>query len=113
MTGKNLILSIDVLSLFCMLRWWKDLKLAEKVNFFRDRTVENALWIIGMIFEPQHSCCRIMEFKIFNLYTLLDDTYDVFGTLDELELFTAAFERYVDISQALLILIVTLILGWQ
>ncbi|GMN65389.1 hypothetical protein TIFTF001_034452 [Ficus carica] len=58
------------------------------------RLVENTLWNTGMIFEPQHSYCRDMVSKVFNLLALLDDTYDVYGTLDELVLLTSAIESW-------------------
>lgn len=90
-----IILTIVVSSLFGLyiIRWWRDLKITEKMSFFRDRLVENTLWNLGMVFEPQHAYCRIMESKVFNFMAMLDDTYDTYGALHELELLTTAFER--------------------
>ncbi|KAH0647128.1 hypothetical protein KY290_033128 [Solanum tuberosum] len=45
------------------------------------------------MFEPQYSNSRRMLTKVAALGTLIDDIYDVYGTLDELELFTDAVER--------------------
>lgn len=45
--------------------------------------------------EPQHSKCRKGVTKGFAMLTIIDDIYDVYGTLDELELFTDAIERLV------------------
>lgn len=53
----------------------------------------NFLWTIGTGFEPEFSYCRRMITKINSFITILDDIYDVYGTLDELELFTKAIER--------------------
>ncbi|KAM3291283.1 (-)-camphene/tricyclene synthase, chloroplastic isoform X1 [Capsicum chacoense] len=75
-------------------RWWKNSCLAEKLSFTRDRIVEAFLWIAGMMFEPQkNQNCRIMLAKVTAMATVIDDIYDVYGTLDELELFTHAVER--------------------
>ncbi|CAN1288470.1 Probable terpene synthase 3 [Linum perenne] len=51
-------------------KWWIDLDFATKLSFARDSTI---------------------------LVSITDDMYDVHGTIDELELFTAAVERW-DIS---------------
>ncbi|KAF8409089.1 hypothetical protein HHK36_005162 [Tetracentron sinense] len=77
-----------------MSRWWTDLGLGKKLNFARDRLMENFLWTVGMTFEPQFGYCRKMSTKINALLTTIDDIYDVYGTLDELELFTDAVERW-------------------
>ena len=77
-----------------MVRWWKKTGLGEKLNFARDRVVENFFWTVGDIFEPQFGYCRRMSAMVNCLLTSIDDVYDVYGTLDELELFTDAVERF-------------------
>ncbi|PHT30254.1 (-)-camphene/tricyclene synthase, chloroplastic [Capsicum baccatum] len=74
-------------------RWWKSSCLAEKLPFARDRIVEAFLWIVGTMFEPQHSNFRRMLTKVAALVTAIEDIYDVYGTLDELEVFTHAVRR--------------------
>ena len=78
-----------------MQRWWKSTGLAENLSFARDRLMENFLWTVGVIFQPQFGYCRRMSTKVNALITTIDDVYDVYGTLDELELFTDAVERLV------------------
>ena len=55
--------------------------------------MENFLWTVGMIFEPQDGYCRRMSTKVITFINIIDDIYDVYGTLDELELFTDAVDR--------------------
>ncbi|XP_065874825.1 terpene synthase 10-like [Euphorbia lathyris] len=74
--------------------WWKSTCLAEKLRFSRDRIVENFLWTVGVMYEPRFSYCRRMATKINALVTTIDDIYDVYGTLEELELFTDAVQRW-------------------
>ena len=78
-----------------MKRWWKNTKLGENLIFARDRLMENFFWAMGMIDQPQFGCCRINLTKLGSLITIVDDVYDVYGTLDELKLFIDAIERYV------------------
>ncbi|KAM3290181.1 vetispiradiene synthase 3 isoform X2 [Capsicum chacoense] len=74
--------------------WWKDLKLVSELPYIRDRIVECFLCAIGVYFEPQYSQARIMLTKCIVMLSVLDDTYDSYGTLDELLLFTKAVERW-------------------
>ncbi|CAD5189752.1 unnamed protein product [Musa acuminata subsp. malaccensis] len=75
-------------------RWWTDIGLANRLPFFRDRLVENYLWTVGWAFEPQFSSYREIQTKANCFITMIDDVYDVYGTLDELELFTDAVDRW-------------------
>ncbi|CAN1197885.1 Alpha-terpineol synthase, chloroplastic [Linum perenne] len=78
--------------------WWKDLGLKEEMEFARDPLVESFLWAIGMTSHPQMGECRIAMAKVAILVHIIDDVYDVYGFLDELELFTTAIDRW-DISE--------------
>lgn len=63
------------------------------MSFARDQLMENFYWTVGIGFEPELSYFRRMGTKIVALITMIDDVYDVYGTLDELKLFTNAIER--------------------
>ncbi|XP_020100943.1 terpene synthase 10-like [Ananas comosus] len=82
-------------------RWWSNLGLWEKLSFSRDRLAENYLWPVGWAFEPKNSTFRLAQTKANCLITAIDDIYDVYGSLDELELFTEAVDRWdaLDIKQ--------------
>lgn len=68
--------------------------LAKKLSFARDRSTECYFWALGMASDPQFCNCRQELAKVAAFITIVDDVYDVYGTLDELELFTEAVERY-------------------
>ncbi|XP_050227766.1 probable terpene synthase 6 [Mercurialis annua] len=74
-------------------RWWKDIDLPKQLPYARDRLVETYFWAIGAHFEPQFSYARLMVLMYTTLETMMDDTYDAYGTLEELQQFTAAFQR--------------------
>ncbi|XAR68586.1 (-)-alpha-terpineol synthase [Bertholletia excelsa] len=75
-------------------RWWKRIGLAEKLSFARDRLMENFLWNVGVNFKPQFGHFRRTMTVVYYLITVIDDVYDVYGTLDELELFTDVVQRW-------------------
>ncbi|RWR98310.1 terpene synthase 10-like protein [Cinnamomum micranthum f. kanehirae] len=50
------------------------------------------LLALGVMFEPQFGYPRVELAKVFQLITTIDDIYDVFGSLDELECFTDAVD---------------------
>ncbi|KAL5568181.1 hypothetical protein UlMin_024756 [Ulmus minor] len=75
-------------------RWWKNTGVGQELEFARDRLMENFLWTVGVVFEPQFGYCRRVSTQVNALITVIDDIYDVYGTLEELELFTDAVERW-------------------
>ncbi|XP_068667821.1 (-)-alpha-terpineol synthase-like [Aristolochia californica] len=74
--------------------WWKSLDLGVKMRFVRDRCMESFLCAAGMFPEPGLAICRKQLTKIFKLIVVIDDLYDVYGKLDELEVFTEAVQRW-------------------
>ncbi|KAL2466317.1 Terpenoid synthase 17 [Abeliophyllum distichum] len=79
-------------------RWWKDLDLVSKLPYARDRVVECFFWAMGVYHEPQYSVARIMLTKTIAMTSIIDDTYDAYGVVEELEVFTEAIQRW-DISE--------------
>lgn len=71
-----------------MCRWWGELDFKSKASFSRDRLMENYLWAMGISYEPQFSECRIGLTKFVCILSAIDDMYDVYGFLEELEHFT-------------------------
>ncbi|XP_057968279.1 (-)-germacrene D synthase-like [Malania oleifera] len=93
----NLLQKVHQRELGDITKWWKDLDFANKLSFGRDRVVECYFWILGVYFEPQYSLARRILTKVIAMTSFMDDIYDVYGTLEELELLTNAIERW-DIS---------------
>ncbi|XP_042478646.1 (-)-germacrene D synthase-like [Macadamia integrifolia] len=75
-------------------RWWKELDFATKLPYARDRLVECYFWIVGVYFETYYSLARVFFTKVVAMTSIIDDTYDAYGTLEELKLFTDATERW-------------------
>ncbi|XP_057997684.1 probable terpene synthase 6 [Hevea brasiliensis] len=74
-------------------RWWKELDLAKGLPYVRDRIAEGFFESAGVQFEPNFALSRILLTKCIQILALVDDTYDSYGTLQELQCFTDALER--------------------
>ncbi|CAK9142772.1 unnamed protein product [Ilex paraguariensis] len=90
----NLLHKVHQKELSGITRWWKDLDFSRKLPFARDRLVECYFWILEVYFEPQYSISRKILTKVIYMTSIVDDIYDVWGTLEELVLFTDAIERW-------------------
>ncbi|KAJ4849620.1 hypothetical protein Tsubulata_044566 [Turnera subulata] len=91
----NIVQSIYQQEMRSLTEWWVDLDFATKVPpFFRDRLIECFFWALGTFPEPELSMSRIIISKFGQCFSVIDDMYDVYGRIDELELFTEAIERW-------------------
>ncbi|PIA45786.1 hypothetical protein AQUCO_01600197v1 [Aquilegia coerulea] len=90
----NIVQASHQMEVTDLTRWWKNLGLSKKLPFTRDRLVECFLWTLGIAYEPEYKSLRKGITKLLILITTIDDIYDVYATLDEAKLFTAAVERW-------------------
>ncbi|KAL1802473.1 hypothetical protein DCAR_0934040 [Daucus carota subsp. sativus] len=90
----NLVQKLHQVELGEITRWWKDLDFANKLPFARDRVVECYFWITGVYFEPQYASARTFVTKVITLTSTVDDIYDAYGTVEELDQFTDAIEKW-------------------
>ncbi|KAI3762846.1 hypothetical protein L1987_53288 [Smallanthus sonchifolius] len=74
--------------------WWKGIDVPKNLPYARDRIVESYFWAFGEYFEPKYSLARVFLTKVIQIATVLDDTYDAYGTYEELVIFTEALERW-------------------
>ncbi|CAK9142631.1 unnamed protein product [Ilex paraguariensis] len=77
-----------------IIRWWRNLGMARNLSFSRDRIIESYLFAVGVNFEPQYKHFRNWLAKVCKFIITIDDVYDVYGSLQELELFTKAVDRW-------------------
>lgn len=50
---------------------------------------------VGLNFQPDYTSFRIWLTKVVNLILIIDDVYDIYGSLEELKCFTDAVDRLV------------------
>ncbi|XP_076916617.1 (E)-beta-ocimene synthase, chloroplastic-like [Bidens hawaiensis] len=75
-------------------KWWENIALTKKLGFIRDRIMECFFWGSGMMFQPRYDYCRIVLTKVCALITMFDDIYDIWESVDELEVLTNAIKMW-------------------
>ncbi|KAK1433294.1 hypothetical protein QVD17_10204 [Tagetes erecta] len=92
--GFNLLQSLHKKELSQVYKWWKGFNVPTNLSYARNRLVECYFWSLSVYFEPKYSESRMFLAKVISMETILDDTYDAYGTLEELEIFTEALKRW-------------------
>ena len=64
------------------IRWWKDLGLANKLEFARDQPIKWYIWSMASLTDPNLSEQRVDLTKPISLIYIIDDIFDVYGTVD-------------------------------
>ncbi|KAK4386056.1 Tricyclene synthase 0e23, chloroplastic [Sesamum angolense] len=77
-------------------KWWKDLGLGEKLPKARNQAVKWYTWSMASMNDPRLSFQRIELTKPIAFIYLIDDIFDLYGTIHELTLFTQAINRWDD-----------------
>nr|QNC49790.1 terpene synthase 9 [Leucophyllum frutescens] len=79
----------------CKFRWWDELGLANKLRLVRDQLVKWYTWsMVCLVDDLSLSEQRVDLTKSIALVYLIDDIFDLYGTLDELTIFTEAVQRW-------------------
>ncbi|XP_042482295.1 alpha-terpineol synthase, chloroplastic-like [Macadamia integrifolia] len=87
----NIVQAVHQKELAELSRWWEHLGFRYHMDFARDNLVPCFLWALGMNPEPQLSFFRIELTKVIMLIKTIDDVY---GSMEELDLFTDVVERW-------------------
>ncbi|XP_070023492.1 alpha-farnesene synthase-like [Nicotiana sylvestris] len=90
----NIIQATHQQDLKHVLRWWRNVSIVEDLSFTRDRIVESFFCAVGVSSEPQHGSMRIWLTKVIELVLIIDDVYDIYGSLAQVQQFTRAIETW-------------------
>ncbi|XP_014506576.1 (3S,6E)-nerolidol synthase 1-like [Vigna radiata var. radiata] len=75
-------------------KWWTELGLANELVYARNQPLKWYIWSLACFADRSFSEERIELTKPISLIYIIDDIFDVYGTLDELTLFTEAVCRW-------------------
>ncbi|KAK6797657.1 hypothetical protein RDI58_005359 [Solanum bulbocastanum] len=77
-----------------VIRWWSNLCIVEDLEFTRDRIVESFFYAVGIASEAQHGSIRKWITKVIQLVLIIDDVYDIYASLADVQQFTRAIEKW-------------------
>ncbi|MED6165159.1 hypothetical protein PIB30_096896, partial [Stylosanthes scabra] len=75
-------------------KWWKGQDMGEEAKFAGYEALKWYMWSMTCFTDPSFSQQRIELTKCIALVYVIDDIFDVYGTLDQLTLFTDAVKRW-------------------
>ncbi|KAK7246641.1 hypothetical protein RIF29_41511 [Crotalaria pallida] len=75
-------------------KWWMELGLGNELKYARNQPLKWYIWALACLPDPTLSEERVELTKAISFIYIIDDTFDVYGTLDELTLFTEAVSRW-------------------
>ncbi|XP_023520215.1 (3S,6E)-nerolidol synthase 1-like, partial [Cucurbita pepo subsp. pepo] len=75
-------------------KWWKESDLGRELNFARNQPMKWYIASLSCLTDVCHSEQRIQLAKAIAFVYLIDDIFDVFGTLEELTMFTEVVCRW-------------------
>ncbi|XP_027347337.1 (3S,6E)-nerolidol synthase 1-like [Abrus precatorius] len=75
-------------------QWWTGLGFANELKYARNQPLKWYIWSLACLTDPAMSEERVELTKPISLIYIIDDIFDVYGTLDELTIFTEAVSRW-------------------
>ncbi|MED6190126.1 hypothetical protein PIB30_102717, partial [Stylosanthes scabra] len=75
-------------------KWWTKLGLTNELKYARNQPLKWYIWSLACLSDPNLSQERIDLTKPTSFIYIIDDIFDVYGTLDELTLFTDVVSRW-------------------
>ncbi|KAH9623277.1 hypothetical protein KSS87_022239 [Heliosperma pusillum] len=81
-------------------RWWKGLRLTEELKLARNQPAKWHMWSLACLPGADMAEQRVELTKAISFVYIIDDIFDMYGTLDELILFTEAVNRWEDDNAA-------------
>ncbi|KAM0841919.1 hypothetical protein ACQ4PT_058706 [Festuca glaucescens] len=98
----NLLQHVHLKELKAITEWWKNIYDHIVLSYIRDRVVESYTWAYVIYYERWFELPRIIIAKMMLLITILDDTYDTHGTIEECRKLYEAVQRWDESAVSLL-----------
>ncbi|XP_028805342.1 (3S,6E)-nerolidol synthase 1-like [Neltuma alba] len=90
----NMLQSAYQMEILHISKWWTELGLANELKYARNQPLKWYIWSLGCLTDPSLSEERMELTKPISFIYLIDDIFDIYGTLEELTCFTKAVTRW-------------------
>ncbi|XP_054808302.1 (3S,6E)-nerolidol synthase 1-like [Prosopis cineraria] len=90
----NVLQSEYQTEIFHISKWWAELGLANELKYARNQPLKWYIWSLACLTDPSFSEERVVLTKPISFIYLIDDIFDIYGTLEELTVFTKAVTRW-------------------
>ncbi|XP_059439321.1 (3S,6E)-nerolidol synthase 1-like [Corylus avellana] len=90
----NMVQSMHQKEIVQISKWWTDVGLSEELKFARDQPLKWYTVSMACLTDPDMSDERVELTKPISLIYIIDDIFDVYGSLEELTLFTEAVNKW-------------------
>ncbi|KAI6704867.1 hypothetical protein NL676_007829 [Syzygium grande] len=84
----DIVRSVHQREILQISNWWKDLGMAKKLKYARDQPLKWYMWPMAILTKNGLSQERVLLTKAISFIYIIDDIFDVYGTIDELTSFT-------------------------
>ncbi|KAE7995497.1 hypothetical protein FH972_000281 [Carpinus fangiana] len=90
----NMVQSMHQKEIVQISKWWADLGLSKELKFARNQPLKWYICSVVCLTDPDMSDERVELTKPISLVYIIDDIFDVYGTIEELTLFTEAVNKW-------------------
>ncbi|XP_030513235.1 (3S,6E)-nerolidol synthase 1-like [Rhodamnia argentea] len=90
----NIVRSVHQREILQISNWWKELGMAKELKYARDQPIKWYMWPMAILTDSGLSQERVAAAKTISFIYVIDDIFDVYGTIDELASFTDVVNRW-------------------
>ncbi|KAI6704862.1 hypothetical protein NL676_007824 [Syzygium grande] len=90
----NIVRSVHQREILHISNWWKDLGMAKELKYARDQPLKWYMWPMAILTDTGLSQERLLVTKPISFIYIIDDIFDVYGTIDDLTSFTDVVNRW-------------------
>ncbi|KAL3740487.1 hypothetical protein ACJRO7_021724 [Eucalyptus globulus] len=90
----NIVRSVHQREILQVSNWWKELGMAKELKCARDQPMKWYMWPMAILTETGLSQERVLVTKPISFIYIIDDIFDVYGTIEDLTAFTDVVNRW-------------------
>nr|WNI01965.1 terpene synthase [Psidium guajava] len=90
----NIARSVHQCEVLQISNWWEELGIVKELKYARDQPMKWYMWPMAILTDTGLSQERVLTTKAISFIYIIDDIFDIYGTIDELASFTDVVIRW-------------------